>query len=273
VLEVRAPEVSRQRMASVLAAVCGNPRRVTGFLPAGREKGQRALIVEENIRGPADLCTGASTVSKVSLLHRSQVFVEAAELLEDVPGEEARRLQVPDIHRALEGADLRPVAPAEAALRHDDRSGASSDLLDRLLDHVLAGDHVSIDEADYVSRERSRPYIALQRGVRCRVEHEIRRAGRDGPRIIDRAAIDDDKTAAHRLAADGLEAGPQSPPSVLRRNDHCDAGPSHGTSKSPDRLPSRAVVGVIPNFCRSGENHSCIADASVAEISFMFSPS
>ena len=81
-LKVRTPEMRRQRTASVLAAEGGDPRRVPGFLPACREEGQRALVVEEHIRGPADLRTGASAEPEVSVLHRYQVFVEAAERLE-----------------------------------------------------------------------------------------------------------------------------------------------------------------------------------------------
>jgi len=50
--------------------------------------------------------------------------------------------------------------------------------------------------ADHVSRERSRSYVALERGGGCRVEHAIGEAGRDDLRVIDGIAVDDE-AASH----------------------------------------------------------------------------
>jgi hypothetical protein len=95
VLEVRAPQVRCQRMVSVPAPKPGDPRRVPGLLPARCEEGQRALVMKDYIRRPADFCKGGCPESEIGIFHRYQVFVLAAECLEQVVGEKRGRSKVP----------------------------------------------------------------------------------------------------------------------------------------------------------------------------------
>src|SRR5438128_1407537 len=118
-LEVRTPEMRRQRPASMLATEGGDPGRVAGLLAACREEGERALVVEKLIGRPADPCPGPCAQPEVGVLHRYHVIVVATERLEQFPGEEARPLQGPHVHGALERADFRPVALAETAFRNN----------------------------------------------------------------------------------------------------------------------------------------------------------
>ena len=71
-IEVRTPEMRRQRLASMLAADGGDPGGVA-WLSSGMPRGKSARPLGENhVRRPTDPCPGPCAQPEVGALHRQR---------------------------------------------------------------------------------------------------------------------------------------------------------------------------------------------------------